>query len=110
MPRYIQHPITNKLIPAEEYIRPRAGGHAIHGDIEPFVSPVDGTVISDRKQLAEHNKRHNVVNTQEFGTEHWERKAKERADLYEGRRSTQQVQRDREQIHEIIMRHERNGR
>jgi len=116
MARWIQR--VNKdgstyMEPADESARIRDGGvagAAVHGDIQSFVSPIDGTVISDRKQLREHNKRHNVVNTQEFGTEHWERKAKERADLYEGRRSTQQVQRDREQIHEIIMRHERNGR
>jgi hypothetical protein len=42
------------------------GRQAIHGDIESFVSPVDGSVISDRKALREHNKRNNVVNSAEF--------------------------------------------
>ena len=77
--RYIQHPITHKLIPAEEYERPREAGHFIHADVTSFVSPVDGSVITDRKQLREHNKRNNVVSADEFSKEHYESKAKERA-------------------------------
>ena len=37
--------------------------YAIHGDIDAFKSVVDGSVISDRKQLREHNLRNNVVQT-----------------------------------------------
>ena len=29
-------------------------------DVEPFVSPIDGTVISSRAQIREHEKKHNV--------------------------------------------------
>jgi hypothetical protein len=36
---------------------------AIIGDIEPFVSTVDGSVISSRRDLREHNARNNVVLT-----------------------------------------------
>ena len=35
----------------------------IRGDITPFKSMVDGTVINSRKDLREHNLRNNVVNT-----------------------------------------------
>ncbi|MEE9365327.1 MAG: hypothetical protein V3W44_01445 [Dehalococcoidales bacterium] len=108
MPRYIQCLKTNKLIPAEEYYAPKQAAHAVHGDIEPFVSPIDGTAISDRKQYNEHCKRHNVVPAAEFTPEFYARKAKERADMYEGRRSTRQVQRDRMEIHEIINKLERS--
>ncbi len=94
--------------PRDEAAR-KSSGVAIHGDIEAFVSPVDGSVISDRKQLAEHNKRNNVVNAGEFTPEFYERKQKERESHYRGDRTRQQVQRDREEIHEIITRHERNG-
>ena len=31
------------------------------GEIEPFVSHVDGTLIRNRKELREHNARNNVV-------------------------------------------------
>ena len=30
---------------------------------EPFKSPVDGSLVSSRRELQEHNKRNNVVNT-----------------------------------------------
>lgn len=40
--------------------------HYIQGDIPTFVSPVDKSVISDRKQLREHNERNNVVNVAEM--------------------------------------------
>ncbi len=55
--RWRQDRITGKLIPTDEAAARRDAGAAVHGDITPFVSPVDGTVISDRKQLREHNKR-----------------------------------------------------
>tara|TARA_R100000951_G_scaffold94196_1_gene82882 strand:- start:11 stop:319 length:309 start_codon:yes stop_codon:yes gene_type:complete len=46
--------------------RPTNHSATIQGDIESFVSPVDGSVITDRKQLRLHNERNNVVNTAEF--------------------------------------------
>lgn len=52
-------------------------------DIESFVSPVDGTIVTGRAALREHNKRHNVTNVADF-TGEWERKAKERAAMYSG--------------------------
>ena len=64
--RWIQHPITNKLVPANEYVRPKEAGHYVHGDIQAFVSPVDGTVISDRKKLRDHNIRNNVVHADDM--------------------------------------------
>lgn len=35
-------------------------------DIQPFVSPIDGTVISSRTQYRDHCKRHDVVPTAEL--------------------------------------------
>jgi len=84
MPRWIQHPITHKLVPADEYVRPKELSHFIHNDIESFVSPIDGSVISDRKQLSEHNKKHGVVNASEFSPEFYERKRKERERVLAG--------------------------
>ena len=34
--------------------------HNIMKDIEPFLSPVDGTYVTSRSELREHEKRHNV--------------------------------------------------
>lgn len=82
--RYIQHPITHKLIPAEEYVRPDMSRHAIHGDIEPFKSYLDGSVIGSRRALREHNTRHGVVTQAELGNEQ-EAAIKRREDFYAGR-------------------------
>lgn len=50
-------------------------------DIEPFVSPIDGSVITGRRALEEHNKRHNVTNVADY-TNEWAAKAKEREKLF----------------------------
>lgn len=36
-------------------------------DIEPFVSHVDGSVITSRSKLRQHNKQHNVIPVAEYG-------------------------------------------
>jgi len=36
---------------------------AVMGDLPDFVSPVDGSIVSGRAGLREHNLRNNVVNT-----------------------------------------------
>jgi hypothetical protein len=51
-----------EFIAIDESAKRVDGGSAIHGDIKSFVSPVDGSVITDRRQLREHNKKNNVVN------------------------------------------------
>ena len=69
----------SEFIPIDDAARARTSSAYIHGDIQSFVSPVDGSVISDRRQLAEHNKRHGVVSSGEFSQEFYDRKAEERA-------------------------------
>jgi hypothetical protein len=44
----------------------RRGGPAIHMDYEPFVSPIDGTLISGRRAYREHCQKHDVVPTREL--------------------------------------------
>ena len=39
---------------------------AILGDMAPFVSPIDGTVVEGRKAFREHCLKHDVVPTQEL--------------------------------------------
>ena len=97
----------SEFIPIDAAARNREALSAIHGDIQPFVSPVDGTVISDRKQLREHNKRNNVVNTQEFGTEHWEIKRKERERLYTGEHTPAEKLARKQELYEVFARAER---
>jgi hypothetical protein len=81
--KYVQHPETGKLIPGDKVDWPRYHTVADHsnfivrGDIEPFVSPVDRTVVTGRRSLAEHNARNGVVNFHEFDG-HFEAQAKKR--------------------------------
>ena len=112
MPRWRQtiNPETGKseFIEIGAVKRP-SGGVAIHGDITSFVSPVDGSVITDRKQLAEHNKRNNVVNADEFSPEFYAKKAKERADFYQGEHSKAESLKRKQEIYETWTRAERDG-
>lgn len=57
--RYIQHPITLELIPADQYERPVSSGPVVIPDIQPYVSPVSLKVIDGRKQQREDLKRNN---------------------------------------------------
>jgi hypothetical protein len=85
-------------------------GVSIQGDIDPFVSPIDGTVISDRKQYREHCKQHNVVPAAEFSPEFYERKRKERERMYTGERTPSEIKASKMEIYERITQAERRGR
>ena len=98
--RWRQDRVTGKLIPIDAAAHKRSMGAAIHGDIESFVSPVDGTVITDRRQLAEHNKRNNVVNSAEFSPEFLAKKAQERADFFTGKHSKKETLARKSEIYE----------
>lgn len=52
-------------------------------DINPFVSTVDGSIISGRAALREHNRRNHVTSTEDF-KEEWAAKAVERAKIFTG--------------------------
>jgi hypothetical protein len=77
MSRWIQHPITHELVPRDEYVRPSAQTHAVHGDIQPFISPIDRTLISDRGQLREHMRVHNVTHADDYSPEYLAKKRAE---------------------------------
>jgi hypothetical protein len=98
----------HKLVPADAAAAVREGADVlVRGKFDAFVSPVDGSLISNQKQLDDHNKRNNVVSASEFSPEFYERKAKERARLYTGEHSKAEKQRRGEEIHRIIERLER---
>lgn len=62
--RYIQDPVTHKLVPADEYyetVQPINQAPAILSDYKPYRSMVTGEMIDGRRQHNEHMKRHNVV-------------------------------------------------
>ena len=50
-----------------------------------FVSPIDGSVISNKRQLHEHNKRNNVEQTTDGHLDDWKSAQKRRDDFYLGK-------------------------
>ena len=107
MPRWRQNPKTLELeeIKIDSGASPESA--TVRGDFEPFVSPIDGTVISGRKSYDEHCKKHNVVPAAEFTPEFYERKAKERADHYTGQKSKGESLEIKRMIYENWVRAER---
>ncbi len=49
---------------------------------EPFISPIDGSVIRNKMELHDHNRRHNVEQTTDGHMQDWAEKEKERAGFY----------------------------
>lgn len=59
--RYIQHPETLELIPAEEYVRPSSDAPMILGDLQPYKSMITGEMINGRRQHREHLRQHGCI-------------------------------------------------
>lgn len=59
--RYIQDPVTLKLIPADEYERPAVSAPMIIGDIAPYRSMATGEIIGGRRQHREHLRQHQLI-------------------------------------------------
>lgn len=64
---YIQDPVTNKLIPKNEYyLSVDVNAPMIMGDIQPYKSMVTGEMIMGRAQHKAHLKQHRLI---EIGNE-----------------------------------------
>lgn len=61
--RYIQDPVTLKLVPAEEFYANRAEVNApmVMGDIQPYQSMIDGRMITSRSKHREHLKANGCI-------------------------------------------------
>ena len=114
MPRWIQkydkETDTSTFVPADEAARQSDMSAVVRGDIEPFVSPIDGSVISGTKQMRDHYKEHDVVPTAEFSPEFLEKKQKERERVFTGERTRKEIWQARAEINETINRLERERR
>lgn len=100
--RWIQDRHTGKLIPEDEYQPPSdEKGHMILPDIEPFVSPVDGSVVSSRSKLRAHNRKHGVTNIADYGPD-WAEKAEKSRQQRLALQTKRQKQHRVEQIKAIM--------
>jgi hypothetical protein len=91
MPRqtYVYDERLKKMVPKDEYYSdPEDTGPMIQPDIEPFRSIIDGEVISSRRDLRNHMRKHDVVPTAEFSAE-WHRAAARRREIQQGRHDKQ---------------------
>jgi hypothetical protein len=60
--RYIQHPVTFELIPADQYERPSSNAdYHVMPDIQPYQSMIDGSIIHSRSQHRRHLKDHGCI-------------------------------------------------
>jgi hypothetical protein len=70
--RYVQCPKTHKLVEKAKYLtESRSASVHVMG---AFVSPIDGAVIRDGAALREHNRKHGVTDTRDYGPEWFNRK------------------------------------
>jgi hypothetical protein len=78
---YVQDPTTGKMV-LRGTLEPKARVNApmVHNGLKEFVSPIDKSVISTRKQLAEHNKKHGVTNSSDYSNGYIEGRARKRID------------------------------
>lgn len=58
---WVQCPKTFKLIPKEDYESPAQAGFYVMGDIQPYQSMIDGSMIMGRRQHREHLRQHGCI-------------------------------------------------
>lgn len=59
---WVQDPVTLELIPKEEYEpRQKEAGFFVMGDIQPYKSMIDGSMITGRRQHREHLRQHGCI-------------------------------------------------
>lgn len=81
--RYRQNPKTLEMEPINDAADRKERGILVCPDISPFKSVVDGSVITGRRALREHNLRNNVTFTEDFRGD-WENARKVRESMYSG--------------------------
>ena len=101
--RWVWDSRISKLVPRDEYYRNKEQSTppVLTPGLEPFTSPIDGSVITDRAQLRRHNAKHGVTDPRDYGDGWFDRKAKERESVL--RSDTEAARRERvNTINEII--------
>lgn len=79
---------TWRQIPGKGLVEVTPSGNIPRDDLrfdEPFKSPIDGSIIRNKIDLHDHNRRHNVEQTTDGHMQDWQTKSKERSDFLGGR-------------------------
>ena len=110
--KYNKETGKSEFIPVDESAQrhdAKKGISIIRDNFKPFRSTVDGTTITNDRELAEHNRRNNVVNASEFSPEYLAQKRREREDFYQGKHSREESQKRKMELYETITRAERQN-
>ena len=87
--RYVYDPDLGGMM--EVGIDRKLRSHMIQPDIEPFVSPVDGTVIKSRNHLRKYMSANNLAHADDF-KETWNRKREDRSKFLNGARDRKSIE------------------
>ena len=107
--RYNEETGKNELIEIDTSSRVPSDGHFVHGDIEPFRSPLDGSVVSDRGQLRRHMAKHGVVPAADYSTEYYQKKESDRKLAMQGGGERESRDRKQKLYDNLIAAERRNG-
>jgi len=99
---WVQDPVTFEMVPKEKYIPVKSKAPLIQPDIEPFISPIDKTIITSRPTLRAHMKKYGVTNSADYPEDFMGKKVKEREDTLRGR--TKQAKKERIDIIKNVLR------
>ena len=66
--------VNGKLVPKAQYRPPTPKAPLVMADIAPFVSPIDGKIITTRPQRNAHMRQHGVTRSQDYSTEFLKKK------------------------------------
>jgi hypothetical protein len=83
MTTYKQDPATGEFLPLTKWEETygkspkRTMAKGLGSDIESFVSPIDGTIVTGRASLREHNERNGVTNIADYDAGYFEKRGKE---------------------------------
>ncbi len=90
---YIQCPETGKMIEKSEYYSENRQRQKVTNEFHDFISPIDGSRIGDRRQLANHNKKHGVTHCSDYSQEHFTKAAAKREEILSGKGAAQKASR-----------------
>ena len=110
MPRWrqeMQEDGHTRFVPIDDAAR-KMEGHALHTEFEAFISPVDGSIVDDRKKLREHNLRNNVVSHSEYSPEYIEKMHQKRRDFFDGKRSSAEIRKSKMEMYERFVEAEKS--
>ncbi|MCS7084462.1 MAG: hypothetical protein NZ534_00080 [Bacteroidia bacterium] len=82
--RYVWSEKERRLVEVSPFERAEQLAFEVMRDIEPYVSPVDGSYIDTRKKHNAHMKRYGLVRYDDFSQEELERRVKERVKRMQG--------------------------